>query len=355
MGYNSSSLLQIRIPWICMIQSLPSEDDPTINFITRKAWDLPKQAQTPVEVYKNRREFLKLLGVGTFGAGLTNSLVGCSQPTDAEIEAAGAVDPLPAAAASDYPAQQNPEFEYGRPETLKRHAAEFTNFFEFSEGKENYRYVGKFQPAPWTVEVDGLCSKPRTFDLDDVHQQFQLEERMYRFRCVERWAMCVPWTGFLLRDLLKVVEPQPTAKFVVFETFNRPDAAPGMKNQRLPWPYTEGLRMDEATNELTFLATGIYGEPLPKQHGAPIRLVVPWKYGFKSAKSIVKITLTDKQPATFWNTLAPHEYKFEANVDPEVPHPRWSQNREWMLPDTTNQYETVIYNGYGEYVGGLYS
>jgi sulfoxide reductase catalytic subunit YedY len=166
--------------------------------------------------------------------------------------------------------------------------------------------------------------------------------------------MCIPWTGFPLRDLLKVVEPKPTAKFVEFATFNRPDEAPMMNRSSYPWPYTEGLTIAEATNELAFVVTGVYGEPLPKQHGAPIRIVVPWKYGFKSIKSVDRITLVDAQPATFWNTIAPSEYDFQANVNPAVPHPRWSQKTEWML-GTNERFPTQIYNGYGEYVASIYA
>lgn len=330
-----------------------------MNFFVRKPWDMHQSLHTPVEVYRQRkllrRDFLQALGVGTASAGLSTLFSGCHTPTDEEIEQAGEA-PVPAAAKQRYPAQRDPRFSYGRPETKKRDAAEYTNFYEFSMRKDTWRYVDQFQPEPWTFEVGGLCRKPRKFDMDDVYQTFQLEERAYRHRCVETWAMCIPWTGFPLQALLKQVEPLPSAQFVAFETFNRPTEAPGIDNTPdNPWPYTEGLTLAEATNELSLLATGIYGEPLPKQHGAPIRLVVPWKYGFKSIKSIVKITLTDRQPATFWNTLIPQEYGFEANVDPGVSHPRWSQAREWMLPDRSNQYDTVVYNGYGDYVGSLYA
>ena len=192
-----------------------------------------------------------------------------------------------------------------------------------------------------------------TFDLDDLHGKFEFEERAYRHRCVETWAMCVPWTGFPLHALLKMVEPEPAAKFVQFETFNRPTEAPNMADTSFPWPYTEGMTIAEAMNELAFVATGIYAEPLPKQHGAPVRLVLPWKYGFKSIKSIVRITLTGKRPETFWNTLIPREYGFEANVDPDVPHPRWSQSTEKML-GTGKSFPTLKYNGYGDHVAKLY-
>lgn len=328
------------------------------GFISRKPWDIPESRHTAESVYRNRRqhrrEFLRSIGIAAIGTGLSPILIGCGQPTDEELKAAGAVAPLPEEQKQLYPAQQNEAFEYGRPETIQRDAAEYANFYEFTSTKAVYRYVDKFEPTPWKIEVDGLCAKPQTLDLDDVYKQFSLEERAYRHRCVETWAMCVPWTGFRLSDLLKTVEPEPAAKYVEFKTFNRPEQASQMQDPTYPWPYSEGLTMDEAKNELTFLATGIYGEPLPKQHGAPVRLVVPWKYGFKSIKSIVRITLTDKQPKTFWNELIPHEYGFEANVEPDVPHPRWSQATEWML-GSRERYDTVKYNGYGDYVAKLYN
>ncbi len=332
-----------------------------MHFISRKPWDLPQSQHTPLEVYENRRwhrrEFLRSLGMSVAGLGIGQSLIGCSKPTTEEITKAGAVEELPEEAASIYPAKRNAKFEYGRKETVKREAAEFCNFYEFTgpRSKAAWKYVGDFKPSPWKVEVDGLCSKPRTFDLDDIYKLFKFEERAYRHRCVETWAMCVPWTGFPLKDLLKLVEPKAAAKFVAFETFNRPDQARFMKrDSSFPWPYTEGLTIAEATNDLAFATTGVFGQQLPKQHGAPIRLVLPWKYGFKSIKSIVKITLTDKQPKTFWNAQAPDEYGFEANVNPDKPHPRWSQRTEWML-GTRERFDTKLYNGYGEYVASLYA
>lgn len=328
-----------------------------MNYLVRRLWDLPERQLTPVDVYRrrqqHRREFLKMLGWGAAAAAISSTLPGCG-PGDEELERAGAVAPLPEEFANLYPAPRNSAYEYGRPETDRHEAAQYTNFYEFSAYKDSWKWVGDFQPSPWTIEVAGMCAKPRTFDMDDVYRSFTFEERAYRHRCVETWAMCVPWTGFPMRQLLKQVEPMAGARYVELQTFNRPEQARNMGSSTIyPWPYTEGLTVDEAANELAFVATGVYGEPLPKQHGAPIRLVIPWKYGFKSIKSIVRIVLTDKQPATFWNTVAPEEYGFRANVDPEVPHPRWSQSVEWML-GTGEQYPTVKYNGYGEQVAGLY-
>jgi sulfoxide reductase catalytic subunit YedY len=231
-------------------------------------------------------------------------------------------------------------------------AARYCNFYEFTSTKQVWRQVSPFQPVPWTLEVSGLVARPRTFDLDDLLHAFPLEERNYRHRCVETWAMAIPWTGFPLAALVRQVEPLANARFLRFVTFQRPGEA-SRQGSSEPWPYTEGLTLAEATNELTFLATGMYGHPLLKQHGAPVRLVVPWKYGFKSAKSLVRIEFTDRQPATFWNTLVPHEYDFQANVNPQVPHPRWSQAREKML-GTGEVRATQIYNGYGEWVAKLY-
>src|SRR5262249_42549747 len=203
-----------------------------------------------------------------------------------------------------------------RPLTNEADAARWCNFYEFSSTKEVWRYVDRFEPLPWTVEVAGLVAQPRTYDMDSLLRTFAQEERVYRHRCVEAWAMVVPWVGFPLRELIRRAAPLPSARFVRFVSFLRPDQASRQFTSSDPWPYTEGLTLEEATNELAFLATGMYGHPLLKQHGAPVRLVVPWKYGFKSGKSIVRIELTDTQPATFWNTLVPNEYDFQANVNP---------------------------------------
>ncbi|MFV0442361.1 MAG: protein-methionine-sulfoxide reductase catalytic subunit MsrP, partial [Planctomycetaceae bacterium] len=261
--------------------------------IIRQAWDLPESRHTPEGVFherrRHRREFLQTLGRGVAAASGVGALLmaaGC-MPTPEEIESAGRVQPLAAPQAALYPAARDKRFEYGRPETAQLEAARYTNFYEFSSSKDCFRYVGDFQPLPWTVEVTGLCGKPRTFDLDDIYREFALSERAYRHRCVETWAMCVPWTGFPLRELLASVEPLPAAKYVEFETLERPAEMPGQQGGGTnPWPYMEGLTLAEAVNELTFMATGVYGSPLPKQHGAPLRLVIPWKYGYKSSKSI---------------------------------------------------------------------
>jgi sulfoxide reductase catalytic subunit YedY len=283
----------------------------------------------------------------TTGVGLWWLLSG----SDADVLQAGAVD-LPGGEL--YPAKLHHNFAViDRDLTREAEAARYCNFYEFSITKEVWRYIKPFQPHPWTIEVGGLVHRPRTFGFEELLRMFPLEERIYRHRCVEAWAMAVPWTGFPLASLVKAVEPMMSAKYVRFESFDRPEQASRMQNRNQPWPYTEGLTIVEATNELAFLATGIYGHALPKQHGSPIRLVVPWKYGFKSAKSLVKIEFTETRPATFWNTVQPQEYDFEANVNPDVPHPRWSQRSERMLGSGERR-ETQIYNGYGEWVAGLY-
>lgn len=230
----------------------------------------------------------------------------------------------------------------------------YNNFYEFGTDKEEpARNAGTLRTRPWTIRVDGLAARPRTFDIDALTRAFPLEERVYRHRCVETWSMVVPWVGFPLASLIKQVEPLASARFVMFETLNDPRQMPGQRSAVLQWPYVEGLRIDEAIHPLTLMTVGLYGKTLPNQNGAPIRLVVPWKYGFKSIKSIVRIRLIDKQPPTSWNRYDPGEYGFYANVNPSVSHPRWSQTRERRLGDWLPR-ETLPFNGYGEEVAGLY-
>jgi sulfoxide reductase catalytic subunit YedY len=317
-------------------------------------WNLPERQVTPESAVISRRRWLKWLGIGGAGLGILGTGGGLwwwYLGTDDEVVTRGKV----ATAANNlYPASRNPKFsKIDEPLTARAAAARYCNFFEFTPSKQVWRHVDRFQPVPWTLEVGGLVAKPKTFDLDDLLKAFPLEERIYRHRCVEAWAMVVPWTGFALADLVGKVEPLPSARFVRFESFHRPSEAVRQARKFEPWPYVEGLTLAEAVNELAFIATGIYGQPLLKQHGAPVRLVVPWKYGYKSAKSIVRIEFTDKQPATFWNTLVPKEYDFQANVNPTVPHPRWSQAEEKML-GTGERRPTLPYNGYGKWVADLY-
>ena len=234
---------------------------------------------------------------------------------------------------------------------------QYNNFYEFGTGKTDpSEYAGELTTTPWTVEIDGMVKNPGKYDIDDIKAAMTIEERIYRFRCVEAWSMVVPWNGFELADLLEVAGVQGGAKYVAFETLYRPEEMPGQRFQSLDWPYVEGLRLDEAMNPLTLMATGIYGKDLPNQNGAPLRLVVPWKYGFKSIKSIVKITITDKQPPTSWNKANAREYGFYSNVNPNVSHPRWSQASERVIGGGlfAKRVPTLMFNGYEDEVASMY-
>jgi len=234
----------------------------------------------------------------------------------------------------------------------------YNNFYEFGTGKDDpSRKAAALTTDPWSVEIGGLVERPGRYDLGDILAKVSIEDRLYRLRCVEAWSMVVPWQGFELADLLAIAGVQPSAKYVAFETLYRPEEMPGQQSRILDWPYVEGLRLDEAMHPLTIMATGLYGKPLPNQNGAPLRLVVPWKYGFKSIKSVVRLTLTEKQPPTSWNRYAPREYGFYANVNPTVDHPRWSQATERRIGGGffAPRVPTLMFNGYGEEVAGLYA
>ncbi|MGH9662556.1 MAG: protein-methionine-sulfoxide reductase catalytic subunit MsrP, partial [Bryobacteraceae bacterium] len=248
-------------------------------------------------------------------------------------------------------------FTLDRPITEEWAATGYNNFYEFDpQDKQAVKdKVGAFVTSPWKIDVAGLVNKPQTLDLDDLLKKMPFEERLYRFRCVEAWSMAVPWTGFPLAELVKLVEPKPAAKYIRFVTVNRPKEMPGIVQANwYPWPFFEGLRLDEAMNPLAMLVTGLYGKPLPKQNGAPVRVITPWKYGYKSIKSIVRIEFAEKQPPTFWNKLQPLEYGFYSNVNPTKHHPRWSQAHEKVIP-TMMRRETLMHNGYGQWVAGLYN
>jgi len=320
------------------------------NLILPKPWSIAESESTPESVYMNRRNFIKGTSLATLAT--TASFYGCGfGPTpnpNAPVEWSLVEEKV-------YPVKRNRKYALDRDLTDENVAASFNNFFEFSEIKSDPRFHAQnLSIRPWTVEVTGLVNKPRTFDVDDFYKLMHLEERLYRFRCVEAWAMAVPWTGFPLKALLDLVEPQSKATHITMTTFYKPFTAQGQLAFWRPWPYQEALTLEEAANELTLMALGMYGHPLRKQHGAPLRLVVPWKYGFKSIKSIVKIELTDYRPLTFWNTVLPSEYSFEANVDPTVNHPRWSQATEKMI-GTGWVHETLPYNGYKKQVAHLYA
>ena len=323
---------------------------------TRAGWEIPEHQATSEDVFLNRRRFLHALGVAgvTTTLGGLGALAGCTRSDADEPQPIPGI-PDPSATADLYPAQRNARYRLDRPLTDEREAATYNNFYEFSSRKTLVAPLAEqFRTRPWQVEVAGLIHKPQTFDIDDLVRRMPLEERLYRHRCVEAWSMAVPWTGFPIKALVDLVQPLASATHIRMVTFNDPEQAPGMRNSVYPWPYFEGLTMAEATNELALFVTGIYGHELTKQHGAPIRLVVPWKYGFKSIKSIVRIEFVDRRPATFWNTIIPHEYDFVANVNPAVPHPRWSQASERIL-GTREVRATLPYNGYGEFVAGLYA
>ena len=314
--------------------------------------------ETPESVFWNRRRWMQLAGVSA-GAVFAGAGYWLWRQTaagaDERVLAAGRWSPAEDKYAAFYPAARDERFEYGRRETAAAEAARFTNFYEFSSYKWCWRFVERFRPDPWTLTVDGLCRNPLQLDLADFNRQFrgELVERQYRHRCVEKWAMAVPWTGIPLAALLQAADPLGQATHVRFVSFERPsEATHQAQGGSFPWPYTEGLTIAEAMNELALVATGVYGRPLLKQHGAPLRLVVPWKYGYKSIKSIQRIELIGRQPATFWNTLNPTAYPFESNVDPAVHRP-WNQSTEKML-GTSQQFATQKYNGYGQWVAGLY-
>jgi methionine sulfoxide reductase catalytic subunit len=247
------------------------------------------------------------------------------------------------------------EFSTNEPKTPYEDITSYNNFYEFATDKYSVATKAKdFRTRPWTIAIEGLVHKPKTYDLDQLLKLFSMEERIYRFRCVEGWSMVIPWIGFPLKDLINLVEPNSQAKYIEFQTLYDPNEMPGQSSRVLSWPYIEGLRLDEAMHPLTILATGLYGETLPPQNGAPLRLVVPWKYGFKSIKSIVKIRLVDNQPKTTWNIAAPDEYGFYSNVNPAVSHPRWSQARERRIGEFGMR-ETLPFNGYADQVASLYN
>ena len=308
---------------------------------SRPGWAISETEATPEDVYFNRREWLRAAGFA--GLGLTG---GASY--------VGGFASTVMAAISGYPAMRNNAYVLDRDLTPEKEATTYTNFYEFGSSKNIWRDAQKLITDPWTVTIDGLVETKIQIDAVDLIAKIGgLEERLYRHRCVEAWAMAVPWTGVPLANLVKLAKPKPEAKYLRMETFLNPKVARGQRQSWYPWPYVEGLTLEEATNELAFLATGIYGRPMPAQNGAPIRLVTPWKYGFKSVKSIRRFTFTAAQPISFWEQLNEREYGFWANVNPKIPHPRWSQKTERLLGSNKNV-ATQIFNGYGPQVANLY-
>jgi len=306
---------------------------------SRRSWELPEAAATPEHIFLNRRKFLSAstLALGAIAApALVQTARAAGDPT-----------------ADLYPAMRNPAFRLDREVTAEAVASTYNNFYEFGSHKRIADAAQALKTRPWTVRLEGMVEEERTVDIDTLIRAMRLEERLYRHRCVEAWSMAVPWTGFPMKALLDYAKPLGSAKYVVMQTFLDPSVASGQKQFWYPWPYTEGVTIAEAANDLAFLVTGVYGKPLAKQFGAPLRLALPWKYGFKSIKSIVTFRFTDKQPETFWEKLASNEYGFWANVNPQVSHPRWSQATEEVI-GTNKRVPTQIYNGYGEQVAELY-
>jgi sulfoxide reductase catalytic subunit YedY len=312
---------------------------------------------TPEHVFLSRRKFLAGAGALTAAAALT----ACATPRPAAPPAAENAGPkptfqeLPEALGHTEPFASTDQDELGDPLNAYEEITTYNNYYEFSTDKQAVAELSaNFTTLPWTIEVTGLCAKPTTFDIEDIVKEYPQEERIYRLRCVEAWSMVIPWVGFPVGALLKAVEPTAEAKFVKFTSVNRPEEMPGISSYGfLDWPYVEGLRIDEAMNDLAIFATGIYGKPLLPANGAPVRLVVPWKYGFKSIKGIVKVELVDTMPESTWMKSAPNEYGFYANVNPEVNHPRWSQASERRIGELGRR-DTLPFNGYADEVAALY-
>jgi len=305
---------------------------------SRKSWELPYSAVTPESVYVSRRSFLRTAAVGSVG------LAACSTVTDGE-EAQGTLE-----------ARRNSAYVAADDVNTFEEITSYNNFYEFGLDKSDpARYAHMMTTSPWTVTVDGLVDKPGDYGVEDLVDFDALEERVYRHRCVEAWSMVIPWIGVPMSSVLAKVEPRPSARFVEFTTLERASEMPGVRSPVLDWPYVEGLRLDEAMHPLTLMVVGLYGQVLPNQNGAPLRVHIPWKYGFKSGKSIVRIRLTEEMPRTSWPRSAPSEYGFYANVNPDVDHPRWSQARERRLPAFFASTPTQMFNGYGEAVASLYT
>lgn len=302
---------------------------------------------TSESTYLSRREFIRTAGVLSLGGAF---LAACGTSTAEPTAEGAAAEGGAEAVASDVPVD-----ELGRASNTFEEITNYNNYYEFTTDKEDVAKVAEgYVTSPWQVEVGGLVNNPGVYGMEDLLSQFDQEERIYRLRCVEAWSMVIPWNGFPLRKLLEQVEPTSKAKYVRFVTIQDTENMPGLSSPFYNWPYQEGLRLDEAMNDLTLLATGIYGKDILPQNGAPIRLVVPWKYGFKSIKSIVKIELVEEQPSTLWMDAAPNEYGFYANVNPDVDHPRWSQGSERPIGQF-QRIPTLKFNGYEEEVAGLYT
>ena len=303
-----------------------------------RGWEIPEREAIAERQFRSRRSVLQSMGFVGLGGTLPPMLRGAAEGM------------------ALYPAKRNTKYTLDRPLTMEQVATGYNNFYEFTLDKQQVRFrVDRFKINPWTVKVHGRINNPKTYDIDDLVRRFPLEERLYRFRCVEAWSMAVPWTGFPMSALIRDADPKADAKYVRMVTAYRPREMPGIVSQpHYDWPYEEAMTLDEAMNELALFGTGIYGKPLPKQNGAPIRAIIPWKYGLKNIKSIVEIEFTKKRPATLWNKAVPTEYGWYSNVNPKKPHPRWSQAQERIVP-TGEIRPTLMYNGYESFVAELYT
>ena len=310
----------------------------------KRGWELPENAATPEAIFRDRRRIIKaaaagpilLAGAGAFGP-LARAAEGESSDPSADL----------------YPVERNESFKLDRALTDEEIVTTYNNYYEFGSSKNIWRDAQELPIRPWTVQISGMVEKEFEIGIDELLAKMPLEERLYRHRCVEAWSITVPWSGFQMSHLVELAKPTNDAKYVKLVSFEDPKVAAGQRASWYPWPYVEGLTIEESMNELAFMGTGAYGKPMPKQNGAPLRLVAPWKYGFKSSKGIVRVEFTDQRPLTFWEEIASNEYGFWANVNPEVPHPRWSQATERVL-GTDERVPTQLYNGYGEYVAELY-
>ena len=311
-----------------------------MHVIRRRGWEIPERLATPEHLFLNRRALLA--GSGAAALSLAPNIALAQRISD-----------LPEPTKDLYPVGRNEKYALDRPITDEKINTNYNNFYEFGSTKTVAKAAQALKLRPWTVKIDGMVETPQEIGIDDLIRRMSLEERLYRHRCVEAWSMAIAWSGFPFAKLLELAKPLSSAKYVRMETFLDPSVAPSQKQSWYPWPYVEGLTIAEATNELAFLVTGAYGKPVSKVQGAPLRLAVPWKYGFKSIKSIVRFNFTDQRPKTYWEALQASEYGFWANVNPQVPHPRWSQATEELIGRNERR-PTLMFNGYGEYVADLY-
>jgi sulfoxide reductase catalytic subunit YedY len=324
----------------------------------RRGWELPESSATPEAVMRGARPdsliaptHRRAVLAGAASLGAAALLPGTAQAQWALFGGGG--PKIPEQPRKLLTFTDNARYKPERAITGEKDATTYNNYYEFSDGKDLWEAAQALPLDPWSIRIEGMVSKPRTIAFDDLMKQVSLEQRVYRHRCVETWAMTVPWVGFPLSALVKLADPLASAKYIVFTTYQDPKAMPGLRRAIYPWPYIDGVTIQEAANELAFLTVGMYGKTAPPQNGAPIRLTLPWKYGFKQVKAIAKFEFTDKRPVSFWEKLIPDEYGFWANINPEVPHPRWSQARERLL-GSGEQVPTRIWNGYGEFVAAMY-